>query len=168
MLDGHDGPYAEKRQRDERSVGSGTAGFVGSAVRGDHEQAPTSCREARKVDVAAGDDGDDCAVAAGGHGRRQRRGDGAGGGAFGDDVGALGDDTHRGGGVVERDDDRLVDRAAQERPHGLEHRAAAGAVDERRLPRVEGAGAPGRERGRERRRGFRLGGIDRGLGPLAP
>ena len=64
-------------------------------------------REARQVDVAAGDDRDDLAAAGP---AAERRGDRAGGRAFGDDVHALGRAPHRRPHLVERDDDRVVDQ----------------------------------------------------------
>ncbi len=84
-------------------------------------------------------------VAARRHRRRQRRGDGAGRGAFADDVGALGDEPHRARGVVERDDDRLVDPAAQQRPH-----ASRAPICRRRRRRTTAATRRSRWRARPR------------------
>ena len=60
----------------------------------------------------------------------ERRGDGAARRAFGDDVRPLGDQMHRARGLVQRHDDRSGERR-QQRPHRLQDRLAAGAVDER-------------------------------------
>ena len=83
----------------------------------------------------------------------ERGGDGAAGGAFGDDVRPLGDELHRPRHLVERDDDRAGQRR-QQRPHRRQHRLAAGAVDERRLPVVEIHRPARRERGRRAARRF--------------
>ncbi len=61
--------------------------------------------------------------------------------------------------LVERHDDRACHAVPEHRPHRLQHRAAAGAVDKRALPCVEAAGAPCRERPGQRRRRSRFGGI---------
>ena len=56
------------------------------------------------------------------------------GGAFGDDVRALGDAAASPRATSSSETTiELVHVVAQERPHRLEHRLAAGAVDERRL-----------------------------------
>ena len=75
--------------------------------------------------------------------RRARRRDGARRRAFDDDAAAFGDEPHRLRRLIERDDDRLADRALEQRPHRRQHRLAAGAVHERRLPaRRSATGAP--------------------------
>ena len=70
-----------------------------------------------------------------------RRRDGAGRRAFGDDVHAFGDQLHRPRGVVERDDHRVATARCSSGHIDRQHRLAAGAVHERRLPAVEAAGA---------------------------
>ena len=87
----------------------------------------------------------------------QRGGDRARRGAFGDDVAPFGDELHRRRDVRQRHDDGRLDQAGQQRPHRRQHRLAARAVDERRAPPLEAAGATVRERRRERRRRLRLG-----------
>ena len=113
--------------------------------------------EAREIDVAAGDHGDDLAGAGA---AAERRGDRRAARAFGDDVHAIGGLAHRRRDLVERHHDRAVDEVLEQRPHRRQHRLAAGAVDERRLPAVEAAGFAAPQRQLERRRGFGFGGID--------
>ena len=57
-----------------------------------------------------------------------------------------------------------VDQVLEQRPHRRQHRLAAGAVDERRLPGVEAARFAAPQRQFERRRGFGFGGVDADAG----
>ena len=86
-------------------------------------------------------------------------------GAFGDDVRAFGDQPHRRAPPrrARRRSTRARTRAAA--ATSFEHRLAAGAVDERRLPVLEAAGRSAVQRALQRRRGFRLRGVDRRLRP---
>ena len=90
----------------------------------------------------------DLLARAAGEERRQRGGDGAGGGALAHHVDAIGDEPHRRGGFGQRDDQRLGHPSLQQRPHRLEHRLAAGAIDKRWFPRIEAAGFASLERER--------------------
>ena len=67
----------------------------------------------------------------------ERGGDRAAGGAFGDDVRALGRPAHRRARRRRARRRSIRDELLQQRPHRRQHRLAAGAVDERRLPVVE-------------------------------
>ncbi len=73
----------------------------------------------------------------------------------------------RGRDLVDRDRQRLVDERRDQRPHAVEHPAAAGAVDERGAV-VDVDRVPGCQRGGQRGAGGRLGGDDLGLRPQRP
>src|SRR6266540_346663 len=114
-----------------------------------------------RVDVPARDDADE--LPRPGPARQSGR-DTEGSGSFGDHSGAFREQPDGSRGLLERRNERPVHDLADERPHLLEHGSGAGPVHERR-PILDLLRRAGCERGRERRGGLRLDGVDAGLGP---
>jgi cysteine desulfurase family protein (TIGR01976 family) len=114
-----------------------------------------------QVNVAARDHAHHLAgpgpAAQGGRGRQRPR-------ALGDDPDALGERAHRVGDLGHRDRQRTVDQRRDQRPHAVQHPAAAGAVHERG-PVIDLDRVPGGHRRGQRRGGLGLGGEDLGVRP---
>src|SRR5262245_8775194 len=129
-------------------------GFSGDAAVEDR-------RELGRVDVPARDDADDLAAArlAG-----QGRGDRGCACSLGDDAGAFGQQSDRGGDVVETRDEAAVQELVAQLEHLGEHVRRPDPVDETRLV-VDELRLAGRERGSERGRGRDLARVDAAAGP---